>query len=165
MAERLTLDQIHGRLRERFGDKVSLQGADTPGDTWVLVAAEALFDVVRFLRDDPTLAFNGLQCISGVCYGAGAKLASVYHLDSYANAASVCLHVEFEDRAHPHVASLTPLYSAADWHERETFDLLGIVYDGHPNLVRILCAEDWEGHPLRKDYEPPKVYHGIRNDI
>jgi len=172
MAETLTLDQVHSRIAERFGDRVSMggkgtgEGKDAPeGDAFVVVAADALYEVVQFLRDDPALAFHGLQCISGVCYGAGAKLASVYHLDSYQNGVTVCLHVEFEDRDNPRVHTLTPLYSAADWHEREAFDLLGIIYEGHPNLVRILCAEDWEGHPLRKDYVPPKMYHGIRNDL
>ena len=165
MADRLTLDQVHARLQEQFSDKVSLGGVEDAGDTYVVVAASAFFDVAQFLRDDPAMDFNALQCISGVCYGKDKPLASVYHVDSYANGVTVALHVEFEDRDNAHVASLTPLYSAADWHERESYDLLGIIYDGHPNLVRILCAEDWVGHPLRKDYESPKEFHGIRNDI
>ena len=161
----LTHDQVHEKLQAQFGDTLSLGGVEDAGDTFVQVPASALFDVVQWLRDDPAMQFNGLQSISGVCYGADKPLASVYHLDSYLNNLCVALHVEFEDRDNASVASLTPLYSAADWHERESYDLLGIHYEGHPNLVRILCAEDWVGHPLRKDYEPPTEFHGIRNDI
>jgi NADH-quinone oxidoreductase subunit C len=62
----------------------------------------------------------------------------------------------------PEVPTLTGLYGSADWHERETYDLVGVHFVGHPDLTRILLAEDWEGHPLRKDYEFPLEYHGIR---
>jgi NADH-quinone oxidoreductase subunit C len=163
MAEKLTLDQVATRLTQRFPGTVARGGEGEAGDPWWKVEAGALFDVVKYLRDD--LDFHGLQCISGVCLGAGKPLASVYHLDSYSHGCTICLHVEFPDRDNARVASLTPLFSAADWHEREAYDLLGITYEGHPNLVRILCAEDWVGHPLRKDYVPPKEYHGIRNDL
>ena len=62
----------------------------------------------------------------------------------------------------PHIPSVTSVWSTADWHEREVFDLSGVLFDGHSNLNRILCPEDWVGHPLRKDYEMPLEYHGIR---
>ncbi len=64
-------------------------------------------------------------------------------------------------RENPVVDSLTSVWRGANWHEREAFDLVGIQFTGHPNLVRILCAEDWVGHPLRKDYDYPTEYHGI----
>ncbi|MGZ0170073.1 MAG: NADH-quinone oxidoreductase subunit C, partial [Planctomycetales bacterium] len=62
----------------------------------------------------------------------------------------------------PDVPTVSSVWKIADWHEREAFDLVGINFVGHPNLNRILCAEDWVGHPLRKDYEFPLEYHGIR---
>ncbi len=163
----MTQDDVYKRLCDKFGDacEVVAPGEKEAGDTWVKVAAPKLFDVVQYLRDDAELKFETLQCLSGMCYGKDKPIASVYHLDSYKLGVMVVLHVVFEDRNDCHVPSLTPLYSAADWHERESFDLLGIHYDGHPNLVRILCAEDWVGHPLRKDYEFPTEFHGIRNDL
>jgi len=163
----MTQDDVYKRLVAKFGDacEIVAPGEKEAGDTWVKVEAGKLFDVVQYLRDDAELKFETLQCLSGICYGKGKEIASVYHLDSYKLGVMVVLHVHFEDRDNCRVASLTPLYSAADWHEREAFDLLGIVYEGHPNLVRILCAEDWEGHPLRKHYEFPTEFHGIRNDI
>jgi NADH-quinone oxidoreductase subunit C len=63
----------------------------------------------------------------------------------------------------PRIPTLENVYRTADWHERESFDLMGIEFEGHHNLIRILCAEDWEGHPLRKDYVMPEYYHDIPN--
>jgi NADH-quinone oxidoreductase subunit C len=74
----------------------------------------------------------------------------VYHLISHANRHRVCLKAGLPDR-NPRIASLTPLWSAANYQEREAFDMLGIAFDGHPSLDRILMPEDWEGHPQRKD--------------
>lgn len=74
--------------------------------------------------------------------------------------AEIAIRVDV-DRDHPHLPSVADVWPAADWHEREAFDLLGLVFDGHPDLRRILCCEDWVGHPLRKDYEFPLEYHGI----
>ena len=74
------------------------------------------------------------------------------------------VHVDLP-RDTPTIDSITHLWGGADWHEREAWDLMGIVFTGHHNLVRILCAEDWEGHPLRKDYKSPDYYHGIRNNV
>jgi NADH-quinone oxidoreductase subunit C len=68
-------------------------------------------------------------------------------------------------RDNPRVASVEKVWKTADWHERETFDLLGVTFEGHHNLVRILCAEDWEGHPLRRDYVMPESYRGIKNVV
>ncbi len=156
-------EQIVRRLRERFGE--AILSADAGGlHPHVVVAPSGWRGAARFLRDDPELEFDFLRCISGVDEPKQGRLVSVYDLIStryrHAFAAKV-----FADRTDPHVPSVADIWPAADWHEREAFDLLGIVYDGHPNLVRILLPDDWVGHPLRKDYVFPKEYHGIPCEI
>jgi NADH-quinone oxidoreductase subunit C len=88
----------------------------------------------------------------------------LYCLDSTTQRHRLLLKVKLPRDA-PRLPSLEGIWKAADWHEREAFDLMGVVFDGHHNLVRILCAEDWEGHALRKDYVIPERYHGIKNIV
>ena len=166
------------RLQGRFGDAIT--GANLEAiDPWVEVAPEALREVAQFLRDEPDLRFDYLNCVSGVDYfHTDAKKAAkapwephvevVYHLWSVTHCHSLVLKVILprwkDDRPGelPEVPSVSDLWKTADWHEREVYDLMGVRFTGHPNLRRILCPEDWVGHPLRKDYEMPLEYHGIR---
>ena len=97
------------------------------------------------------------------CIERAECISSVYHLYSYTYNHDLVLRVDL-DRAAPKVHSVVHLWPSADWHEREAYDMLGIVYEGHPDLHRILLPEDWDGYPLRKDYVPPKEYHGISNE-
>ncbi|AKG23146.1 NAD(P)H-quinone oxidoreductase subunit J [Calothrix sp. 336/3] len=105
--------------------------------------------------------FNCLQCQSGIDLGPGQELVSMYHLikigDNVTQAEEVRVKV-FLPRENPSVPSVYWIWRTADWQERETFDLYGIVYEGHPNLKRILMPEDWVGYPLRKDYISPDFY-------
>ena len=105
--------------------------------------------------------FNYLQCQGGYDSGPGSDLVSFYHLIKVSDNADrpdeVRLKV-FLPREDPRVASVYWIWKGADWQERETFDLLGIVYEGHPNLKRLLMPEDWVGYPLRKDYISPDFY-------
>jgi NADH-quinone oxidoreductase subunit C len=166
------------RLKKKFGDKIT--GGNTSAlDPWIEIAPGALPEVCRYLRDEKDLRFNYLNCISGVDYFEGdpKKAAKVdwkphtevvYHLWSLEHKHSIVLKVILprwkDDVAGqlPEVPSVASIWATADWHEREVYDLSGIRFTGHPNLVRILCPEDWVGHPLRKDYEMPLEYHGIR---
>jgi NADH-quinone oxidoreductase subunit C len=116
------------------------------------IAREHLAGVAKTLRDDPNLRFELCSSVSGVDYlGSANRLHSVAHLTSltYRRRVRLEVAVTVDD---PHVPSLTPLYPTADWQERETFDMFGIVYDGHPALTRILMPDDWDGFPQRKDY-------------
>lgn len=116
------------------------------------VHREHLLGLCQVLRDDPALRFELCSSVSGVDYpGTSQRLHSVYHLTSmtYRRRIRLEVAVTVED---PHVPSVTSVYPTADWHEREAFDMFGIVYDGHPALTRILMPDDWEGHPQRKDY-------------
>jgi NADH-quinone oxidoreductase subunit C len=147
-------------VKGKFGDRVG--EADLEGKEPSLpVKAEAIQEVCQFLRDEERLKFDYLNCLSGV--DRKDHLAVAYHLESLQHKHAVALKVEDVDREDPKVPSVSGIWGGADWHEREAYDLVGIVFEGHPNLVRILCAEDWEGHPLRKDYQSPETYHGVPN--
>lgn len=170
--------EIIHKLESQFGDKIREKNLEAI-DPYVVVAPEDLVDVCRFLRDDPDLRFEILNCISGVDYcepdpkkapkaGFEPHMEVVYHLSSFAHRHRFVLKLmlprwkdDVEGRL-PEVPSVTSIWPAAEWHEREVYDLSGIWFTGHPDLRRILLAEDWVGHPLRKDYEFPLEYHGIR---
>jgi NADH-quinone oxidoreductase subunit C len=166
-------------VEEKFGSRMKSKKLDAL-DPFIVVDTSDLLDVCRFLRDDRRLAFDLLNCISGVDYfepdpkkapksGFEPHVEVVYHLSSFAHqgqrlVVKVSLPRWKNDKAGelPEVPSVTSIWIAADWHEREVYDLSGIWFSGHPDLTRILLAEDWVGHPLRKDYEFPLEYHGIR---
>jgi NADH-quinone oxidoreductase subunit C len=122
------------------------------GDTTVKIGKEALLDVGRFLKEDPELAFDFLSMVSAVDYfPREPRFEMMYHLYSLQHHSRICLKVALssEDAV---VESVTSLWPTANWHEREAFDLMGIHFQNHPDLRRILMPDDWEGHPLRKDY-------------
>lgn len=125
---------------------------DEGGDPFIKVPAGILTEVAAFLKQDPRMDFKMCHCVSGVDYGE--YLTSVIHLYSLKERHKVVLKTECP-KENPVVPSVARVWRAADWHERESFDLLGIIYEGHPDLKRILLSEDWEGHPLRKDYPMP----------
>jgi NADH-quinone oxidoreductase subunit C len=122
------------------------------GELTLHVRREHLAKVCAVLRDDPALRFELLSSVSGVDYsGQPERLHVAYHLTSMTFRRRIRLEVSLpiED---PHVPSVTASYPTADWQERETWDMFGVVFDGHPALTRILMPDDWDGHPQRKDY-------------
>ena len=124
------------------------------GEMTFFVAREHLPAVARALRDDPALRFEMCMGVSGVHFPgeAGRELHAVYHLLSMTHGGRrVRLEVTCPDDD-PHIPSVVEVWPGADWHERETWDMFGIVFDGHPALTRILMPDDWPGHPQRKDY-------------
>ncbi len=134
------------------------------GQLTVHLRREHIARVCQVFRDDPALRFELCSSVSGVDYGIDApqRLHSVYHLTSMTYRRRIRLEVAVtaED---PHVPSVVGVYPTADWHERETYDMFGIVFDGHPGLTRILMPDDWDGFPQRKDYPlggVPVEYHG-----
>ena len=122
------------------------------GELTLHVAREHVRELAQVLRDDPALRFELLSSVSGVDYlGRHSRLHAVYHLTSmtYRRRLRLEAAASVED---PHIPSVTPVYPTADWQERETYDMFGIIFDGHPALTRILMPDDWDGHPQRKDY-------------
>jgi NADH-quinone oxidoreductase subunit C len=138
------------RLQEQFGETI-LDHSEFRGDLSVRVKPEAIVEVARFLRDDPQLQYNFLENICGVDYlGRDPRFEVVYHFISLHSYDRICVKVGLPE-ANPSVPTLTTLWAGANWQERETYDMFGIIFEGHPSLVRILMPDDWEGHPQRKD--------------
>ncbi len=170
--------QLLDRLTKKFGSKIS--GSNLQAiDPWIEVTPDGLVEVCKFLKDDAELKLDYLNCITGTDYlEVDPKKAAkadfkphtevVYHLSSIAKKHSLVLKVKlprWKDDVPgqiPELPSVNQIWRTADWHEREVYDLSGVWFTGHPNMRRILCPEDWEGYPLRKDYEMPLDYHGIR---
>ncbi|HEY3446078.1 MAG TPA: NADH-quinone oxidoreductase subunit C [Myxococcales bacterium] len=154
----LTFEQIRERLAARFGDAVGATVAAK--DPFVVVKGEKLLELARYLHDDPDLALDYLVDATAVDYPKENLLRVVYHLWSVKQKQAFKFKVEC-DRANPKVSSVESVWRAANWLEREAFDLLGVVFEGHPDLRRLMMPEDWVGHPLRKDYKDPESYHGL----
>ena len=131
----------------------------TPG-AWI--PAERLTGICRFVAADPAFALDYLSFVTGVDYPEQKRIEVVYHLFSSQHRHELLLKVRVP-RDGPRVESVTSIWRGADWHEREAYDLLGIVFAGHPNLRRIMMTDDWVGHPLRKDYiyEDPEWLKGL----
>ncbi len=123
------------------------------GEITFHVRREDILTVAQLLRDDPALRFEFCSGVSGVNYpdDAGRELHAVYHLLSMTHNRRIRLEVSCPD-ADPHIPSIVAVYPTNDWHERETWDMFGIIFDGHPAMTRILMPDDWPGHPQRKDY-------------
>jgi len=141
-------------LRQRFPDAV-LATEEFRGDQVVTVRADRLLDVARFLRDDPELRFNYLVDVTSydrLHLGETPRFATVYQLHSMPYNRRLRLLVPVPNDTNPVVPSVVELWPGANWMEREIYDLMGIRFQGHPDLRRILLPHNWDGHPLRKDY-------------
>ncbi len=141
----LSTQQVTAQLSERFPDAVLETGDDS-----ILLDSSALVDVAAFLKDTPGLDFNFLSMVSGVDYYQYFEV--VYHLISLEHNHSLTIKTRCLGRDNPTLPSLTGLWRSADLQEREIYDLLGVSFEGHPNLERIFLWPGFQGHPLRKDY-------------
>ncbi|HKS52095.1 MAG TPA: NADH-quinone oxidoreductase subunit C [Pseudonocardiaceae bacterium] len=147
-------DELLAAMDERGVSAAAIQQVTVDrGEITYYVRREHLVALCRTLRDDPALRFELCSSVSGVDYGpeVAQRLHSVYHLMSMTYRRRIRLEVAV-DVDDAHVPSVVEVYPTADWHERETWDMYGIVYDGHPALTRILMPDDWDGFPQRKDY-------------
>ena len=144
------MDQFPGSVIER--EDLAEKQVELKADQW--------FDIATFLKEDPNLSFDQLECITGIDLGEEASLQTSYNLHSMEYRHKIEILIS-HDRKEPKVASIEKIWRIGDWFERETYDMFGSVYEGHRDLRRILCPDDWEGWPLRKDYEGQESYHGI----
>ncbi|SDZ36258.1 NADH dehydrogenase subunit C [Micromonospora pattaloongensis] len=148
-------DEVHDALEEAypgFADAVERVVVDR-GELTLHIRREKIAEVCQVMRDDESLRFELCSSVSGVDYLGSdeRRLHVTYHLASMTYRRRVRLEVAVT-ADDPHVPSVTSVYPTADWQERETYDMFGVIFDGHPALTRILMPDDWEGHPQRKDY-------------
>jgi NADH-quinone oxidoreductase subunit C len=143
------------RILERFPGAVQATHADF-GDATAQIERGSLEGIMRLLRDEPGLDFEMLSDVTAVDWlGEEPRFELVYHLYSLKHNQRVRIKSRVPE-SDPEIASLVPLWPSADWMEREVWDLYGIRFGGHPDLRRILLYEEFEGHPLRKDYPKEK---------
>lgn len=170
-----TREEIFEILKTQFPDAVLGIDSSLPTEAVISVDPLKIKEVCTFLRDAEELKFDVLMLLSGVDDANGTKtkdesgadvitggtLSVYYHLDSIYLKHKVTIKASCP-REKPEVDSVYYVWRTADWHEREAYDLLGIIFLDHPNLIRILMPYDWEGYPLRKDYKNPEFYHGMK---
>ena len=174
----MNIAEIAERLKQEFGEQIVRVEVEC-ADPSIEIKADGLHAICQFLRETSDLNFDFLHCISGVDYlETDPKKAKkidwephyelLYHLSSMKHRHRLVLRVVLPRWRNdvpgqlPQVVSVADIWRTADWHEREVYDLGGVAFTGHPDFRRILCPEDWDGHPLRKDYETPEEYHGIK---
>ncbi len=157
----MTTQEIHERLKARFGDDVGPL-SEPKMDAFCTVKRERIVEVCRFLEKEPGIELDFLEDLTAVDWPKRNAIEVVYHLLSYAHRHAIVLKVE-ADRAAPKVPSVEGVWKTANWFEREVYDLFGVEFTGHPDLRRIMLPDDWIGHPLRKDYQEAGGWHGISN--
>jgi len=134
--------------------------SDTPGEVYIPVAPESWAAIAQALRDEKSLKFDSLQCITGVDLGEDADLEVRYNLHSMEHLHKCEVRI-LASKEKPEIPTVAEVWKIANWFEREVYDMYGIIFTGHPDLRRMLLPDDWEGWPLRKNYEEPQTYHGI----
>ena len=150
-------------LQDKFADKIT-KSEMAVVDPFIVVSSHAITEVCSFLKNYEGLAFDTLMCLSGVDYKGSKnepdRIEVVYHLFSMKFRHKIVLKVQLA-RENPSVPTVESVWAIANWHEREAYDMFGIHFEGHSDLRRILCPDDWIGYPLRKDYVQPETYRGM----
>ncbi len=154
------INEIIEILQDKFGQEAATLKQGESGKPWVLTDPAKLVEIAKLLRDHEELLFNTLMCLSGIHYPDENELGVAYHLHSTTKRHSLALKTRVSEDVAV-VPSVEKIWKTANWHEREAMDMVGIRFDSHPNMKRILTPDDWEGHPLRKDYVQQELYQGM----
>jgi NADH-quinone oxidoreductase subunit C len=168
--------ELFDLLKQQFAEAVIEIDSETPTEPIISCDPLKIHEISDFLRTDKHLLFDSLMNLSGVDDANGEKIVAedesytieggtlsvYYHLDSTSQNHKATLKVS-APRENPEVESVENIWKGADWHEREAYDMYGIKFLNHPNLIRILMPYDWDaGYPLRKDYKNPEYYQGMK---
>ena len=161
----MTFPEMTDLLTAQFGTEIQVNTQNF--QPYLIIPVEQLVNICQFLRDDDRLFFDLLACVTGIDNGLEANTMEViYNLTSIPYEHNLMMKVIVPRNSSsaqlPSVPSVAHIWRTADWHEREAFDLVGIHFEHHPDLRRILLPTDWVGHPLRTDYEEEETYHGIK---
>lgn len=139
------------KLRSRFGESV-IEANEFRDELTVIVPKEIIVDVCRFLKDDLTLKFDLLADLCGIdMYTPAKRFGVIYNLYSLTSHHRIRLKT-FVEEENPKLPTVSTIWATANWHERETYDMFGIVFEGHPDLRRMYLPDEFEHHPLRKDF-------------
>ena len=159
------ITKIKNLITARIGEHAVVRVEEEHLQPILVVNIDNLIEIASLLRDTEGYYFDFLSNISAVDYYPEQRFAVVYHLASIPYQTQIVFKVDIENDRQvdnlPEVPSVSNVWRTADWHEREAFDLMGIFFTGHPDMRRILLPDDWQGYPLRKDYEDAETYHGI----
>lgn len=158
----MSFDQIIATLIQELGEDLLLAKDVSASPNAVLVAPKDLQLLMQTLHQHESLYFDLLSCITSIDEGVESNALEVaYNLYSIPFDHYLMVKVKIL-KSNPKISSVAHIWKTADWHEREAYDLMGIYFEGHPDLRRILMPADWEGHPLRKDYEEQGFYRGVK---
>jgi NADH-quinone oxidoreductase subunit C len=159
MTNELKVDRVKEALSS-FVEEINLDYSSTPFS--ITIAADKILDVCNTLHQHPDLYFDSLSCLTALDNGKEAgTMEVIYNLYSIPFNHHLMLKVVLP-RENPAIESVTSIWRTANWHEREAFDMYGIIFKNHPDLRRILMPADWEGFPLRKNYEHQETYRDIK---
>jgi NADH-quinone oxidoreductase subunit C len=160
----MSFEEIKSLITNHLGKSVILEANEKALQPSLQIQTDKIAEVSKLLHEN---GFDHLACITGIDNGVtNGTLEVIYHLYAILHATSLTLKVKMirndKNDAPPTVPTLSHIWRSADWHEREVYDFLGILFEGHPDMRRILLPADWQGFPLRKDYEAQEIYHGIK---
>ncbi|GAA4445068.1 NADH-quinone oxidoreductase subunit C [Pontibacter saemangeumensis] len=164
----MSFEELKALIGDTFGEEVIVAEKTDKLQPYLVLQTERLAEVCLALHDHEQTYFDFLSCVTGIDNGPEAGTLEVaYNLYSIPYDHHLMLKVQVPrnntpDQPIPSVPTVSHIWRTADWHEREVFDMVGIYFTNHPDMRRILCAADWEGHPLRKDYKLQDYYHGIK---
>jgi NADH-quinone oxidoreductase subunit C len=150
-------EEIAALLSDKFGSKI-LESKPDALNPWSAVDPASVLEICQFLKSDERLLLDHLELLGGVDYKDRIEVVYVVYSMTFKHRFTLKCRLPREAAK---VQTVESVWSAANWHERETYDMLGVVFEGHSDLRRILCPDDWEGYPLRRDYKAPAKYRGM----
>jgi NADH-quinone oxidoreductase subunit C len=156
----MTAEELIKKIMNILSEAVISVSEMPNNDIMIEISKDEVIAVMERLKEDPEMQFDSLLNQMGVDYGE--KFAVIYNLFSFTLDRKITVKA-YIDRQNPEIVSIEAVFRGVNWFERETYDMFGINFTGHSNLKRLLLPEDWEGHPLRKDYVYPEQCNGVDN--